>query len=561
MTRQKLSITIAIGFLALLGIIAVQLHWIRTAYVQNKISFEQNLNKALNQIVLDLSRQENIFFGMDELHQVRMLGNNATFIKIGSDSGKQLRWEHQDEEKTFRVETRIDGKKENIKRKIIGNPSRKKIVISSKGNDFEYVQEYYLDSLAEKVSIEQELKTSAITVFKKDSLLRKYEVYIDSVRNLLDYSVVSIASKKEDLNKTMVELFMNIKSVTRPFSERIPIDKLQKSIEKAIYQYDLPKSYAFAIVSSSTDSVLYKTQNFEIEELSKIESAQLFPHSVVSQPEHLYLSFPDSNPLFNQMLWPITLAFIFTLLLLASLLIIINNLLHHKKLSAIKTDFINNMTHEFKTPIATIQLATDTVMNEQILNDPSKINHFMSLIKSENKRMNALVERILQMAHLEKKSFNLIKSNVDIHQLIEAVVENSQLKIDQAKGIIKLNLNAEQNVLNIDEMHITNVLFNLIDNAIKYRKENLFVEINSVIQNKWFVLSIKDNGKGMTKETISQIFDKFFRLTEGNLHTIKGYGLGLSYVKAIIDKHQGMIKVKSQPNIGSIFEIYLPLKP
>jgi two-component system phosphate regulon sensor histidine kinase PhoR len=182
------------------------------------------------------------------------------------------------------------------------------------------------------------------------------------------------------------------------------------------------------------------------------------------------------------------------------------------------------------------------------------------MIKSENKRMNSLVERILQMAQIEKASFTLIKSEVNIHQLIEAVVENSKLKIEQVEGNYKLKLLAETDTLILDEMHITSVLFNLIDNAIKYRGDNLLIEISTAVSNKFFLISIKDNGKGMTKETSSQIFDKFYRLTDGNIHEVKGYGLGLSYVKTIIEKHSGRIEVKSRIGEGSSFDIYLPLK-
>lgn len=561
MTKRNLSITIAIGFIALFGIIAVQLHWIRSAYIQNKISFEQNLNKALNQIVLDLSRQENIFFDENIHENIHFIDGNATFVHLNNAKNVQIKWQRKSEkEELLMVKASKKKKNEVFKRIISKNQSHRKIVIRSVDNNIEIIQEFHLDSLAEQIDSQLELKATAITLLTKDSLLRKYEARIDSVREILDYRVFTIASEKEDLNKTMVELFMNIRSVTRPFAERIPIDKLQYSIERAIEQYDLPKSYAFAIATESADSILFKTDNFDSEEITHAYSTKLFPHAFVDSPEFLMLSFPEANPLFKQMLWPITLAFIFTLLLLASLLIIINNLLHHKKLSAIKTDFINNMTHEFKTPIATIQLAVDSVMTEQILNEPEKIGYFMRLIKGENKRMNALVERILQMAQLEKKSFSLIKSEVDMHQLIEAVVENSKLNIEQNESDIKLNLKANQAVIAIDEMHMTNVLFNLIDNAVKYRSGQLLVEISTSIRNKQFVIAIKDNGQGMTQDTVAHIFDKFFRLTEGDVHTVKGYGLGLSYVKAIIDKHKGKIQVQSETGIGSRFEISLPLK-
>jgi two-component system phosphate regulon sensor histidine kinase PhoR len=562
MTRKKLSITISISFLALIGIIALQLHWIRAAYVQNKINFEQNLNKALNQIVLDLSHQENIFFDSEMNQVVELYGNVPKIIKLSNDSGKKFIWQS----KSVNVNTvsnenkALESKKKEFQHKLTKLPLERKIVIHQKSDNYEFVHEVQFDSLLKDFDSKKEFKSSAFALFKKDSLLRKYEVYIDSIKNVLDVNVISIEKKKKDLNKTMHELILNIKSVTRPFSERIPTDKLQKSIEKAIVQFDLPKNYAYAIKAVSADSFLLKSPNFNVSDINKIDHVQLFPHSVVSQSEFLYLSFPDSNPIFKKMLWPIILAFIFTLLLFSSLLIIINNLLHHKKLSAIKTDFINNMTHEFKTPIATIQLASDSVVNEKVLHDPDRINYFMRMIKSENKRMNSLVERILQMAQIEKASFTLIKSEVNIHQLIEAVVENSKLKIEQVEGNYKLKLLAETDTLILDEMHITSVLFNLIDNAIKYRGDNLLIEISTAVSNKFFLISIKDNGKGMTKETSSQIFDKFYRLTDGNIHEVKGYGLGLSYVKTIIEKHSGRIEVKSRIGEGSSFDIYLPLK-
>ena len=425
MTRKNLSFTIAVGFLALLGIIAIQVHWIRTAYLQNKISFEQNLNKALNQVVLDLSRQENIFFGLGDFENVRVVNGSTSIVHFNSDSGKQMVWEENNEKELISDEPERNNSKFIVKKTTRSKPGNNRIIIRSIDNDVELVQEFHLDSLTDQIQIERELKSSAFKLIKKDSLLKKYEARIDSVRKLLDYNILTITTEKEELNKTMVELFMDIKSVTHPFADRIPIKKLQKSIEYALEQYDLPKNYAFAIMGENKEDFKFKTDNFDTTNLSSAYSIRLFPHSLFPRPDFLYLSFQDSNPLFKQMLWPISLAFIFTLLLLTSLLIIINNLLHHKKLSALKTDFINNMTHEFKTPIATIQLATDSVMNLQILNNPEKIGYFMRLIKAENKRMNLLVERILQMAQMEKKSFSLIKTDVEIHPLIEAVAENS----------------------------------------------------------------------------------------------------------------------------------------
>ncbi|HAG15352.1 MAG TPA: hypothetical protein DCG69_02350 [Bacteroidales bacterium] len=555
MTRKNLSLVIAFGFLALIGIISVQMYWIRSAYNQNKIRFEQNLNKALNQIANDISRQENAFFGLDALDQLQ-LDNATTILNVSSDTSENVIWTAQkiDDSKNLDIQVSRINVPSNNKKKD------KKIIVRNFGNNITITQEFRLDSLKDKNHLERELTVSAITILKKDSLLSFYQSRIDSVRNLLDKSDINISNKQKDLNKTMAELLLDIQSVTQPFGERIPADKLQNSIERAIKQYDLPKIYAYAVTNEDHQKVEFKTENFTLDDFEKAYSISLFPQSFLPRSDKLFLIFLGRNPLLEQMIWPISLVFIFTLILLASLLIIVNNLLHHKKLSAIKTDFINNMTHEFKTPISTIQLASDSVMNEQVLHEPEKIGYFIGMIKRENKRMNALVERILQLAQMEKKSFELVKTEIDIHELIEAVAETAKLKIEEIDGKLALLLKAEQSMLLLDEMHFTNILFNIIDNAIKYSSPPLLIEIETNIKNNQFVLCIKDNGQGMSKETMSHIFDKFYRLTEGNVHTIKGYGLGLSYVKTIVDKHHGRILVRSELGVGSRFEIRLPLK-
>lgn len=282
MTRRNLSITIAIGFIALFGIIAVQLHWIRSAYVQNKISFEQNLNKALNQIVHDLSRQENIFFDENIHKNIRFIDGTVTLSHLNNAKNVQLKWQRKAEKDKLPMFKASQKKKnEAFKRIISKNQSDRKIVIRSIDDNIEIIQEFHLDSLAEQIESQLELKATAITLLTKDSLLRKYESRIDSVREMLDYRVFTIASEKEDLNKTMVELFMNIRSVTRPFAERIPIDKLQSSIEDAIEQYDLPKLYAFAISTPSADSILFKTDNFNTEEINQAHCFNFYFHLII----------------------------------------------------------------------------------------------------------------------------------------------------------------------------------------------------------------------------------------------------------------------------------------
>jgi len=226
-----------------------------------------------------------------------------------------------------------------------------------------------------------------------------------------------------------------------------------------------------------------------------------------------------------------------------------------------KSDFINNMTHELKTPLATIALAIDALKNEKVLTDEKKRTYFTSVIKDENTRMNRHVETILQAAQMEKEEIQLAKKPVHIHQLIHHLIAQFKLQIDQKKGDVRLQLQATSDLLNVDEAHFSNLLNNLIDNAIKYAKEDyLLIQITTKSNGHSFRIIIEDQGIGMTKETQRRIFEKFYRAHTGNIHNVKGFGLGLSYVKAMTDAHGGTISVDSSPGKGSTFTLVFPME-
>jgi len=233
-------------------------------------------------------------------------------------------------------------------------------------------------------------------------------------------------------------------------------------------------------------------------------------------------------------------------------------MLNQKKMSEIKSDFINNMTHEFKTPLATISLAVDALKNEKVLNDKSKWQYFNNIIKDENRRMNKHVETILQAALMEKQELKLNLTHIHVHDLLRRVVDNFQLQMQEKNGKVDFLLNAADDALDVDEVHFSNLVSNLIDNAIKYSKENLLIKIITHATPKHFVLQIQDNGIGMSKETVKHVFEKFYRAHTGNLHNVKGFGLGMSYAKTVIDAHKGKIKVESAPGKGSTFTLEFP---
>ncbi len=270
--------------------------------------------------------------------------------------------------------------------------------------------------------------------------------------------------------------------------------------------------------------------------------------------EFLVIVVPHvKNIIWRQMLWMVIGAIIFTCIIFAAFFITIRALLNQKKLSEIKSDFINNMTHEFKTPLATISLAVDALKNEKVIHDRTKMDYFSGIIKDENKRMNKQVETILQAALLDKQEIQLNLKPLNANELINSALNNIRLPLLEKNGTLELHLDAVNDLIIADDVHFTNIINNLLDNAIKYSKDNLRIKLTTLNFNSHLRIKIEDNGIGMNKETLHRIFEKFYRAHTGNIHNVKGFGLGLSYVKTIVDAHKGKIKAESAPGKGSCF--------
>ena len=235
-------------------------------------------------------------------------------------------------------------------------------------------------------------------------------------------------------------------------------------------------------------------------------------------------------------------------------------MLRQKNLGEIKNDFINNMTHEFKTPLATISLAVDALKNEKVMQSREKMQYFSDIIKEENRRMNKQVETILQAALMDRQEIKLNRKSIHVHEVIGHVIDNFNLQLQDKSGRAFMNLNATSDLIYGDEVHVTNLISNLIDNAVKYSNDNLVLRVSTANVNDSLQIKIEDNGIGMSKESLKKIFEKFYRAHTGNVHNVKGFGLGLSYVKTIIDAHNGKIKVDSVLGKGTVFTIELPLQ-
>ena len=334
---------------------------------------------------------------------------------------------------------------------------------------------------------------------------------------------------------------------------------LRELMTKYINYHMLSGDYQYAIVRTADDSVIYSTSGYKkIRNRSVPYKACL---SCIWKEEyfHLSLCFNNRNKtiLLDLSSW-LFLSSLFILIIIFSFSFIIYTILRQKKLSELKNDFINNMTHEFKTPISTISLASEVLVNYEPEMPIERIKKYSQIIYDENQRMRDQVERVLNMAQHEKGELKLSKSQLDIHELISNTANLDYFQSNDKKLKITFALNAKKYIIAADELHLVNVIKNIIENAYKYSGEDPKLEISTTDFQNGILICFKDNGIGMSNETQKHIFEKFYRIPTGNVHNVKGFGLGLYYVKTMIEAHGGFIKVSSELNKGSRFDVYLP---
>ncbi len=358
-----------------------------------------------------------------------------------------------------------------------------------------------------------------------------------------------------EMKKVMVNYFAGQKDV----KDRIDSAEIQNMLERELKKSGIDIPFDFAVFRGVQP--IYRTAGLQNEGADeKIYMANLFTSDVVDSKLRLALVFPNKDSYIIQNLFALVwVSGTLSLLILTAFFASGWALLRQKKVSDIKSDFINNMTHEFKTPIATISLATDALNNPKVIQDQGRIQYYSGIIREENKRMNKQVEKVLQMAQLERKDLQLNTEALCIHDVIQQAVSMLSLQVEDRGGKISTYFSADQCFTQADEVHMANVFFNLIDNANKYSDTQPEINLYTFNHQDRIIIEISDNGKGMKPETIRHCFDKFYRESTGNRHDVKGFGLGLSYVKEIIDMHQGDIRVKSEINKGTTFEISLPL--
>jgi two-component system phosphate regulon sensor histidine kinase PhoR len=512
--KQKTIVLLAIFFfLAISGLILIQLYWIRNAISITDQQFRYSANKALESVVLDLEEKELVKNIVEDIDPASTDSITA-IVPANSPLAKKLHG--------YQPNSAL------LKMYGLDNPV-KPIAITSAGH---------------KIFISAEDSSP----FSEDEIPEPTPEMTNS-----DISG-RVSNKIVFLEKIMEKILRN----TPDIRERIDTEELTKKLRTALDNVGIYLNFEYSIRSGPLGNI-WNTQGFTDKPGTNKFIIQLFPNDPVpSQNQIVLYCLQEQQYKFEKigLLGFLSLLFALLLLILSTGTFIV--IFRQKKMSEIRSDFINNMTHELKTPISTISLASQMMADKSIPDKDKNIDNLARIISDESMRLKFQVEKVLQMAIFEKLKMKLNLVELDVHGIIERAIENFSLQIKNSNGIIKKDFQATFSLSLIDEIHFLNSSSNLIDNAIKYSKENPEIIISTRNHKKSILITIEDKGIGISKENQKRIFDKFYRVHSGNVHNVKGFGLGLSYIKKVIEEHNGTIKVESQINKGTKFTIFLP---
>lgn len=523
MMGKKLFISLVVLMsLSLIGIIFVQAFFINNTLKNEEKQFTLNVKRSLISVSKAIEDKELLSY--DRLYKEAVKNSRSPdtseikqlliFDSFNKETNQAIRFSNKISEESFKIPSLffdIGTDSINISRFI----SESETKISD------------LNSIDGKISLSPSQKFTDYSML--DEVGRKF--YKENYRKVYKNYPVYKRITNEEVSELLVSQFSS-SGIDTPF-------------EYAIYDNDL------ATKIQSDDFYLNTKSTMGIPVFVDNENKSDFT---------LYVDFPERKKfLLSSILGMIVLSIIFTSIIILAYSSAIYQLIKQRQISQIKTDFINNMTHEFKTPIATINLALDSIKNPKIINDKDKVMRYLNMIKDENKRMHAQVENVLRISKLEKNELNISKERVKLHDLIEDAVTHVELIVEDRKGYVKTHLEADKSSVLANETHFTNVIVNILDNAIKYTEGVPKIDVYTENVGNNVLLKISDQGSGMTKQVQKRVFEKFYREHTGNVHNVKGHGLGLAYVKRIVEDHQGHISVESEKGKGSTFTIKLPL--
>ena len=524
MNKLFFRLLIVLMSLSLIGIILVQVYWFDKSFENNEEQFKYHVKQVLGNVANKLQKNEQ--YSYYEMYNrlkdsIGKTPEKSDFLEFGY---------YQRDSRTNET-----------------------IIYSNSINSEDYgISASFFDKKLDSVKL------------KNYTAKRKTEIYNDDIdKSSLKQRVtpdikIEKTGRLDILDNAQFEIVYKDIAAVKPIQERVSNEMMQKLLFEELNEYGVKTPFEFNVYSNGLATKI-KSERFRYDKKSTY-SIPIFIDNDGNNKYQLLLTFPQKKSfLFSELIGICILSIIFTLIIIIAYASALNQLIKQRQISLIKTDFINNMTHEFKTPIATINLALDAIKNPKIIDDKEKVLRYLQMIKDENKRMHAQVENVLRISKLEKKELDINKESANIHEIIEDAIEHVNLIVDDRSGTITTHFDANRTSVLLNDVHFTNVIVNILDNAIKYSPEEPVIDIYTENVKDFVIVKIKDQGSGMSKVAQKRIFEKFYREHTGDLHNVKGHGLGLAYVKRIIEDHNSQIFVESEKGKGSTFIIKVPL--
>ncbi|MGM0474716.1 MAG: sensor histidine kinase [Bacteroidota bacterium] len=511
MSRTLLWIVTVFLSLTMLALVGLQAYWIKHSIESKQTQMGLVVNQVLADISNELEQNEAVLQILEELQSPLFRRQSRSVWNFRMDFRSSLNG-------MMREDIRLDGSTNTMAETV--NDSVLVILDEERiQNDTIMVQAMNPEQIRAKLNKSLEEQQAFV-----DKIIRKMLAEEEDIEERISKSQI----------ETLLRIKLTEKGVNMPF-------------EYAVYEEGKPPIFQSGNFNEYEDCPYYRTA--------------LFPKRIFDRPTFISVYFPDERKNLVKSMGILggtsLLITVFTLMLFSLALYII---FKQKKLSEMKNDFVNNMTHELKTPISTISLASQMLSDRTIPDEQKNLSHISRIIRTESRQLSTQVERVLQMAIFDHGQLKLKEQELDLHEIIETVAQNFLLQIEKRQGKLEFLPEAENSVITGDLVHMTNVVSNLLENAMKYTGRSPEITIATRNQEGAVLVSVRDNGIGISKENQKRIFDKFYRVPTGNVHNVKGFGLGLSYVKLIVEEHHGTIRIKSEPNKGSLFVIQLPLK-
>ena len=564
MKKGKFQFIVISMSIALAGLILLQAYWIKHDFESKAKQFDGTVMMAMNKIVEQVEEMENRrlvvnnFISLEDSN-ITFVGLNDSLLHIISSVAMEPHLPPPPPPGPPNPARELD---EAITKKF----GKDKLLPKSWNPDGE-MSFLHLDSTID-IRIEKNIEQREIidlSFNRRGNELNSMDPLVDQ-HAALEERKIALAEKRmktkmKKLNSIMQKLTFQIVDPQGNIFNRISQRNLDSIVMAEIKNHDLELDYKYGVFQKNIPkALLLANKEDSLPLINSPYQLSLFPNDIINKSEVLCLDFNNKfNYILSSMFLMLLFSLLFTGIIITGFGYTLFVIQQQKKLALIKNDFINNMTHEFKTPIATIAIANESIQDPRVSQSPDKLDFYTGIIKDENERMLRQVETVLQMAQIDKGEIKINKENIDLKEVIESAAASMQLPVQQREGHITIDWEGRDVQIYADPNHIMNVFINLLDNANKYSPEAPAIRVHVYSDSSKVTIAIHDKGIGMSKDVTKRVFETFFRATSGNIHDVKGFGLGLSYVKAIVDMHDGQIEVQSELGKGSSFIIRLPI--